>query len=68
MEETQKDSGQASKSSNSKLEAMVLDDNGAGKSHSMGENRDSPMDVDGGQSTMDVDIKGNHPSVAPGAF
>jgi len=58
MEELQKDSGQPSNGSDSEPEAMVLDDNGAGKSHSMDGNRDSPIDVDEGQSSMDVDIKG----------
>jgi DNA-directed RNA polymerase II subunit RPB2/DNA-directed RNA polymerase-4/5 subunit 2 len=58
MEELQKDSGQLSNGSDSEPEAMVLDDNGAGKSHSMDENRGSPIDVDEDQSYMDVDIKG----------
>ena len=68
MEELQKDSGQPSNGSDSEPEAMVLDDNGAGKSHSMegnedspidvNEGKDSPIDVNEGQSSMDVDIKG----------
>ena len=58
MEELQKDGGQPSNGSDFEPEAMELDDNGAGKSHSMDGNRDSPIDVDEGQSSMDVDIKG----------
>lgn len=68
MEGLQKDSGQPSNGSDSDPEDMVLDDNGAGNSHSMEGNEDSPIDVDEGndsriginegQSSMDVDIKG----------
>uniref|UniRef100_A0A0A9EHS3 Uncharacterized protein n=1 Tax=Arundo donax TaxID=35708 RepID=A0A0A9EHS3_ARUDO len=59
MEEPPKDSGQSPNGSDSELEPMVMNDNGAGKSHNVDEaNEESPIDVDGGQSSMDVDLKG----------
>nr|CAB3485916.1 unnamed protein product [Digitaria exilis] len=58
MEEIQKDM-QSPDSSGSEPELMVTDGNGAGQSHNMDEGSiDSPIDVDGGQSSMDVDVKG----------
>ncbi|CAL5014605.1 unnamed protein product [Urochloa decumbens] len=62
MEDLQQDSGQSPTSSDSEPELMIMDDNGAEISHNMDEgNEDSPIDVDEGQSSMDVEGKSNNP-------
>ncbi|KAG2575129.1 hypothetical protein PVAP13_7KG411400 [Panicum virgatum] len=59
MEELQKDGGQSPNCSDSELELMVVDEDGAEKFHNMDEgSNDSPIHVDEGQSSMDVDVKG----------
>ncbi|XP_062183913.1 DNA-directed RNA polymerases IV and V subunit 2-like isoform X2 [Phragmites australis] len=59
MEEPPKGSGKSPNGSDSDLEPMIMDDNGAGKSYNMDEaNWESSIDVDAGQSSMDVDMKG----------
>ena len=59
MEEPQKDSGQSPNCSVSEPELMVIDDDGAEKFNNMDEgSNDSPIHVDEGQTSMDVDVKG----------
>jgi DNA-directed RNA polymerase-4/5 subunit 2 len=59
MEELQKDGGQSPNLSDSEPELMVIDDDGEEKFHNMDEgSNDSPIHVDEGQSSMDVDVKG----------
>ncbi|XP_062226907.1 DNA-directed RNA polymerases IV and V subunit 2-like isoform X2 [Phragmites australis] len=59
MEEPPKESQESPNGSDSELEPMIMDDNGLGNSHKVDEaNRESLIDVDRGQSSMDVDMKG----------
>ncbi|GJN26265.1 hypothetical protein PR202_gb14186 [Eleusine coracana subsp. coracana] len=56
MEEPPKDNVQSLSDSDSELEPMTVDNNGAERSHYMdGANCESPIDVDEGQSPIDVD-------------
>ncbi|GJN01575.1 hypothetical protein PR202_ga18852 [Eleusine coracana subsp. coracana] len=56
MEEPPKDNVQSLSGSDSELEPMTVDNNGAETSHYMdGANCESPIDVDEGQSPIDVD-------------